>query len=81
MIFSDYTYEMLLFISQVILPTLAFACTALGKVVDSQWLTLAGGIVAAADAILGQFLLKCREFYHSLENYDGTMDEPDEEDN
>ena len=81
MIFSDNKiYEALLFTAQVILPTLMVACTAIGKVADIPYLHLVTGIVAAADAILGEFLLKSREFYHEMEDKDGAVDSADESD-
>lgn len=74
MIFSDNkVYETLLFVSHVILPTLAVACTAIGQVCDIPHLHIIAGLVAAADTILGTFLLKCREFYHK-EKDNGTVD-------
>lgn len=85
MIFSDNrTYETLLFVSHVILPTLAVACTVIGQAVDIPNLHVIAGLVAAADAILGEFLLKSREFYHDviaeMEDEDGAVDSADESD-
>lgn len=74
MIFSDdKIYEALLFTAQVILPTLTVACTAIGEVVNIPHLHIIAGLVAAADTILGTFLLKSREFYHK-EKDNGTVD-------
>ena len=85
MIFSDNkVYEALLYVAHVILPTMAVACTAIGGVADIPHLHLIAGIVAAADAILGEFLLKSREFYHNInqgmEGDDGAVDSADESD-
>lgn len=82
MIFSDNRiYEVLLYISHVVLPTLAVACTVIGQAVDIPYLHMIAGLVAAADAILGEFLLKSREFYHEMEDKDGAVDSGDESNN
>lgn len=74
MIFKDdKIYEILLFISHVILPTLSAACVAYGAVFDSQIFTLGGAVIAATDSVLGTFLLKCREFYHNQEGDNASV--------